>query len=587
MADCPKCGSEQFEEGQPCPGCSAPTPMTEGPIANWPTGTVDPSGPAITSIASPLTIGDVVAGDYEIVREVGRGAFGVVFEARDIQMNSQVALKVLKVWEMPPGTEVDEARQRFLREARSLRDLEDHPSILRVYRFGDDQGRPFMALGWVDGGHAGQLMGADGVEPRRAAAILRQVASALTLVHAQGKIHRDIKPHNIMIRSGSDDTERAILSDFGIARVSDDLWKTSDGQVFGTPVYMAPEQIRGEAVAQSDIFSLGCTLFELITTKLPFRGDDPMQVIFQISQMDQPIDLEPMRAKNTPEALIEIVRRACGKSLADRYATAEAMEQDLAAFLEDQPTSEAASAAPTVAGPRQATIGEASTPATAAPTTSGRRGLPWQAVIGGAVVLALVGWLVITRPWQESPAGPTDRGAGTEATKQGGTQDAAQPPPVEPATASDAESERQGPDGPSGDGTDPAAGTSTPPGIASDGESSGIDADVDALMQSARQSFDRAQKMPVKSQRAPRLMWETLQDLQAATRLGAHRADAWYFLGQIEERLYSWPGQEGRTEGFRENALEHLQKACDLATVAADRTKHCEARDQLQRLISP
>ena len=111
--------------------------------------------------------------------------------------------------------------------------------------------------------------------------------------------------------------------------------------------------------------------------------------------------------------------------------------------------------------------------------------------------------------------------------------------------------------------------------------------EVEALLQSARQSAEKARTMPVKSQRAPRLMWEALQDLREATGLDPERADAWFFLGQVEEQLYSWPGQERRTEGFREGALEHLQKACTLAGSQPDRKKHCQARDKLQRLVSP
>jgi hypothetical protein len=333
----------------------------------------------------------------------------------------------------------------------------------------------------------------------------------------------------------------------------------------------------------------------LITTQLPFRGDDPMQVIFQISQMDQPIDLGPMRAKKVDGALIEIVRRACAKTLADRYPDAEAMENDLAAFLDNRPVSTAGSEA----GPETPT-GVAAPPLGAAATdpTPAQRGFPWPALLGGVLVLALAGWLLMTRPWEESAAGPVadaEMGAKSATDKDAGNMpaspDAEQDPGQDPVQAAGAGAQQHSSAGPVAMNAETPSGASPPPDAGSEESPSGstaqADAQVDALLGSARKSFEKARKMPVQSQRAPRLMWEAMQDLQEATQAGPHRADAWFVLGQIEERLYSWPGQEDRTEGFRDNALGHLQQACNLATDPANRTKYCQARDKLQRLLSP
>ena len=124
MAECPKCGSDKFEEGKPCPGCATPTAGAGASLmANWPTGATGPASPPTVRLASPFQAGDRVAGDYEIVGEVGRGAFGVVYEAKDIHLDSRVALKVLKVWEMPPGCiDIDRAFHAFW-----ISDGFDHP----------------------------------------------------------------------------------------------------------------------------------------------------------------------------------------------------------------------------------------------------------------------------------------------------------------------------------------------------------------------------------------------------------------------------------------------------------------------------
>src|SRR5207244_8142992 len=192
-----------------------------------------------------------LAGEYSLERELGRGGMGVVYLARDVQLDRDVAIKVL-----PTGlARTAEARERFVREARTAASL-SHPHIVPIHRVGEVGGFVFFIMAYVNGETLGERLRSRG--PLSAAAamrLLREVAWALSYAHGRGIVHRDIKPDNILIES---ETGRALVSDFGIARGADDVALSDPGRVMGTAQFMSPEQLSSEPLdGRSDFYSLG------------------------------------------------------------------------------------------------------------------------------------------------------------------------------------------------------------------------------------------------------------------------------------------------------------------------------------------
>src|SRR6476661_10879262 len=212
-----------------------------------------------------LPIGSVLSG-YRIERELGRGATGTVYLARDEHLDRPVALKVL-----PADLSRDEHfRARFLRESRVAATLE-HASIVPIYGAGEADGLLYLAMRYVPGGDLRELIERVGrLEPERAIALLGQIAEALDAAHAQGLVHRDVKPANILLAD-----DRAYLSDFGLAKHAATVSSLSRDSAFsGTIDYIAPEQIQGgEVDGRCDVYALGCVLFEWLTGRPPFRRD--------------------------------------------------------------------------------------------------------------------------------------------------------------------------------------------------------------------------------------------------------------------------------------------------------------------------
>jgi predicted Ser/Thr protein kinase len=190
--------------------------------------------------------------------ELGRGSYGVVWRATDLEIGREVALKALR------GDPSEESRERFLREARTAARLA-HPHIVRVFGAGEHEGRPYFAMELIEGR---RLQGP--LPPAEACPLLAQVADAVAHAHARGVVHRDLKPGNILL-----DGPRPVVTDFGAARAVDDPRLTRTGDLLGTPAYMAPELMRGEAKSSgpaADVWSLGALLFELLAGRLPFDG---------------------------------------------------------------------------------------------------------------------------------------------------------------------------------------------------------------------------------------------------------------------------------------------------------------------------
>ena len=260
-------------------------------------------------------------GRFDVVDELGRGAMGVVYRARDAALGREVAIKSVTL----PGDEQerDQHERRFLQEARAAGSI-THPSIVTIYDVGREGDVAFMAMELVHGREIRDLLLGGRLAPADAARIAAQVADGLAHAHERGIIHRDIKPSNIMVL----DDGRAKIMDFGIARLAEPTVKTQTGMMLGSPQYMSPEQIGGQEVdGRSDIFSLGLVLYEMLTGTRPFGGQDLAQLMFNVANIPArpPTHLVP----ELPAVLDYIVARALRKSASERYPTAAEFARDL------------------------------------------------------------------------------------------------------------------------------------------------------------------------------------------------------------------------------------------------------------------
>jgi serine/threonine-protein kinase len=270
----------------------------------------------VRSDPGDLAPGDQVAG-YQIEQRIGRGGMAVVYRALDLRLGRQVALKVLA-----PELGADEAfRLRFMRESRAAAGV-DHPHIVPVYEAGESAGVLFIAMRYVSGGDVRSLIEAHGrLSPARTVAIASQVASALDAAHAQGLVHRDVKPGNILLGQASNGLDHVYLSDFGLSKESlTSSTLTSTGQFLGTLDYVSPEQIQGQPVdGRADQYALACTVVEMLTAAPPFRHDDTRAIMW--AQLEAaPPRLTERRPELRPVA-DQVIARAMAKSASARYAT--------------------------------------------------------------------------------------------------------------------------------------------------------------------------------------------------------------------------------------------------------------------------
>ncbi len=262
---------------------------------------------------------------FRLERELGRGGMGVVYLAEHVHLGRRVALKFLG----PGLAETDDFRERFVRESRLAASLH-HPNIVTVYDAGEADGRLYIAMQYVDGTDLATVLSEEGaLAPERALAILEQIASALDAAHAEGLVHRDVKPANILMRDG-----HAYLTDFGLTkRTTSATSLTATGQFVGTAQYMAPEQIMGESVdGRADIYALGCILFHCLTGVPPFDRENSVAVIY--AHLSEPPPAASAVRPELPAALDAVIARAMAKAADDRYPTGAALAEATRAALE-------------------------------------------------------------------------------------------------------------------------------------------------------------------------------------------------------------------------------------------------------------
>jgi serine/threonine protein kinase len=256
----------------------------------------------------------IINGRYEVLAELGRGGMGIVYRAKQKSLNRRVAIKMLSR-DLAGDSEFC---ARFQQEAEVIARLQ-HENIVTVYDIEQDRGTFFIIMEYVQGVSLQKRIANSGeLSAPHAARLIGQVARALGYAHKKGIVHRDIKPDNIMIV----DDDKAMVMDFGIARVADSTLKTQTGVSMGTPKYMSPEQARGKKVDhRSDLYSLGVVLYTCLTAELPFDGDSPFTIA--LKHMQEPPPLPSEKVEDLPEAMEKIVLRAMAKDPGDRFQSGE------------------------------------------------------------------------------------------------------------------------------------------------------------------------------------------------------------------------------------------------------------------------
>jgi WD40 repeat protein len=284
---------------------------------------------AVLAAAQPA--GGLAPPGYEVLRELGRGGMGVVYMARQQQLQRVVALKVIKAGAHAAAAE----RARFQTEARVAARLR-HPHLVPIHEVGEHQGQPYLVLELVEGGSLADKLSGKPWPARTAAELVRALAGAMQYAHQAGVVHRDLKPGNVLL--ATDGTPK--ISDFGLAKVlaGAEAGHTGSGEVLGSPPYMAPEQALGkskEVGPAADVYALGAILYELLTGRPPFVGETAVDTLVQVVN-DEPVPVRRLQPK-VPRDLETICHKCLHKDTGKRYASAQALAEDLRRFLAGEP----------------------------------------------------------------------------------------------------------------------------------------------------------------------------------------------------------------------------------------------------------
>ncbi len=331
---CPVCGTplpSDAPEGF-CPRCSFHGALTEAREESTPVSPPPQSGEPPGPLASPPPPGVRVRyfGDYELLGELGRGGMGVVYRARQISLNRPVALKMLLHSRFSEEVFV----KRFHLEAEAAAHL-DHPNIVPIYEIGEHEGQHYFSMKLVEGLSLERELAGSPLAPRRAVQLVATMARAVHYAHQHGVLHRDLKPHNIVL----DAQDQPNLTDFGLAKlVEQDTGLTLSQSVMGSPAYMAPEQAAGKTkrlTTAADVYSLGAVLFALVTGKPPFAGQTALETMRQVIERDPvaPHVLNPALDRD----MGVICLKCLAKEPARRYGSAEALAEDLERWLRNEP----------------------------------------------------------------------------------------------------------------------------------------------------------------------------------------------------------------------------------------------------------
>lgn len=305
MAQCPNCQEEVLDIDVRCPHC----------------------GTAIGATGAHRMVGTVVLGQYELVDVLGQGGMSVVFKGRHKMTDQEVALKIL-----PPELAAhSQVKSRFLEEAKALAAL-DHPNIVHLYNFGQENGYFVLAMQFVQGRTWERII----LENKRmewtaSVRVCIDVLKALEYAHGRGVIHRDMKPSNVLVRAHD---AMATVMDFGIAKMTTSTKLTATGQTMGTVRYMSPEQVRGQEVdLRTDIYSLGATLYESLTGETPFDGTTHFEIMTKhLSETPKP---PSARGIEVPRLVEEAVLKSLAKKVGDRFENAREMRKVLEASLRE------------------------------------------------------------------------------------------------------------------------------------------------------------------------------------------------------------------------------------------------------------